>query len=146
MKIYTGKFSNIEGRSATQRERISKNNMISFTGSWDSIKLHILKESSKYLIFGITSVDFYSPALLIELYNILKPPLNFQEILTKIHKFDEKSFAQGFFLCRISASQKPFRLKQGWAGYFIRPELRLDIRWKNWPDSWISFQHNYLII
>jgi len=27
----------------------------------DSIKHHILKQSSKYLIFGLTSVDFYHP-------------------------------------------------------------------------------------
>ena len=61
MKIYTRKFSNIEGRSATQRESISKNNMILLTGSIDSIKHHILKQSSKHLIFGLTSVDFHQP-------------------------------------------------------------------------------------
>ena len=27
----------------------------------DSIKHHILKQSSKYLIFGLTSVDFHQP-------------------------------------------------------------------------------------
>ena len=59
MKIYTGKFSNIEGQSAAQRENISKISMISFTGSMDSIKLDILRQSSKYLIFGLTSVDFH---------------------------------------------------------------------------------------
>ena len=41
--LAAGTFSNIEGRSATQRESIYKNNMILLTGSWDSIKNDILR-------------------------------------------------------------------------------------------------------
>ena len=42
--------------------------MISFTGSMDSIKHHILKQSIKYLIFGLTSVDFHHPYTRLPLY------------------------------------------------------------------------------
>ena len=65
--LAAGTFSNIEGRSATQRESISKNN-ISLTGSMDSIKHHILKQFSKYLIFGLTSVDFHHPYTRLQLF------------------------------------------------------------------------------
>ena len=34
----------------------------------DSIKHHILKQSSKYLIFGLTSVDFHHPYTRLDFY------------------------------------------------------------------------------
>ena len=64
--------------SSTTRERervFQENNWISFICSLDSFKFRICSLSSKYLIFGLTSVCFYNSYTYTILHKLLYTPI-----------------------------------------------------------------------